>query len=92
MGFPIVFTHLALEDLERIVRKVAQVDTLAALGLGGHLVDAVESLRDQPYWGSALANRPEVRKLVCPPYLILYRVNEASDALEILRILDEARE
>jgi len=83
---------MALDDLERIVRKVAQVDTLAALGLGGHLTDAVDSLRDQPYWGSALVKRPGVRKLLCPPYLIVYRVNEKSETLEILRILDEARE
>jgi len=44
MDFKVIFQPLALEDLEAIVRHVAQDDLQAANRLGTSLLDRAESL------------------------------------------------
>jgi plasmid stabilization system protein ParE len=92
MGFQVVYAPRALEDLEQIVRYVAEDDSPAALRLGYRLADQAESLGFQPHRGSVLRTRSGLRKLVSPPYLIVYRVNDELEVVEILRFWHGARD
>jgi plasmid stabilization system protein ParE len=48
-------------------------------------------LENFPLLGSPYTKRPGVRKLVSRPYIIYYRVREASQAVDILRYWHGAR-
>jgi plasmid stabilization system protein ParE len=85
MDFKVVFQPLALDDLEAIVRHVAQDDLQAANRLGMSLLDQAESLAQLPGRGGNVRRRPGVKKLVCAPYLIIYRVENARRCVDVLR-------
>jgi len=55
---------MALEDLEGIVRHVAEKDSQATNRLGMSLLDQAETLAHLPERGSNVRRRPGVKKLV----------------------------
>ncbi len=92
MDFKVILSPLALADLEEIVRYIARDDPAAAGRLGNRLLDEAESLTQLPYRGGSVRRRPGVRKLLHPPYLIFYRVNEPARSVEVLRFWHGARD
>jgi hypothetical protein len=52
MGWKIIFAPQALEELEQIVRFIAQDDPQAAIRFGDYLVDRAESLANFPELGT----------------------------------------
>ena len=91
MGWKIIFAPQAIADLEAVVRFIAKNDSITAERIGYALIDRVEILENFPLLGSPYAKRPGVRKLVSRPYIIYYRVREASKAVDILRYWHGAR-
>jgi toxin ParE1/3/4 len=91
MGWKIIFSPEALDDLGQAVRYIAQDDPEAAEKLGNALIDRVLILKKFPWIGPAYHKRPGVRKLVSPPYIIFYRVLEEKACIEILRYWHSAR-
>lgn len=85
MDFKVVYQPLALDDLEAIVRHIAEKDLLAANRLGMSLLDRAEALAQFPERGSNVRRRPGVKKLVRAPYLIFYRVDNARRCVDVLR-------
>ena len=85
MDFKVIYQPLALEDLEGIVRHVAEKDSQAANRLGMSLLDQAETLAHFPERGSNVRRRPGVKKLVRSPYLIFYRLDEARRCVDVLR-------
>jgi plasmid stabilization system protein ParE len=49
------------------------------------LLDQAESLARFPDRGSNVRRRPGVKKLVCVPYLIFYRVDDVRRSVDVLR-------
>jgi plasmid stabilization system protein ParE len=92
MGWQVIYAPLASGDLEQIVSYIAQDDPQAALKVGYRLADQAQSLSRQPFRGSLLRHRSDVRKLVCRPYLVVYRVKESIETVEILRFWHGARD
>jgi addiction module RelE/StbE family toxin len=92
MGWKIIFSPQAVEDLETIVRFIAKEDPHAAVRVGNGLIDSVGILENFPELGSAYAKRPGVRKLVSRPYLIFYRLREDEKLVDILRYWHGARQ
>ena len=92
MGYQIVLSPLALDDIEKIVAYVAQDDPVAAERLGHRLLDHAATLCYLPHRGGNVAQRPGVKKLVLRPYLIFYRVDETSRRVEILRFWHGAQD
>jgi toxin ParE1/3/4 len=74
MGWKIIFAPQSLEELEQIVRFIAQDDPRAAILFGDHLVDRAESLANFPELGTPYRKRANVRRLLCKSYFIYYRV------------------
>ena len=58
MGWKIIFAPQALEQLEQIVRYIAQDDPTAAERFGDYLVDRAELLADFPELGTPHRKRP----------------------------------
>jgi len=92
MGWRVILTRRALADLENIIAFIAASSPATALSTGAELVDAIFSLDFMPRRGSPLQNRADVRKLIRRHYLIFYRIDEAREAVDILRVWDARRE
>jgi plasmid stabilization system protein ParE len=89
MDYQVTFSARAERDLEEIVRFLARKNQTAAERLGYALVDAALALAHLPRRGLALQTRPEYRRVLHPPwFLIFYRVNESRRAVEIARVWD----
>jgi len=85
MDFKVILQPLALDDLEAIVRHIAEKDVQAAKRLGMALLDRAEALAQFPERGGNVRRRPGVKKLVRTPYLIFYRVDNARRCVDVLR-------
>ena len=91
MGWRIIFAPQALEQLEEIVGFIAQDDPAAAPRFGSYLVDRSEMLADFPELGTPYQERPNVRRLLCRPYFIYYRVRREAQVIEIMDYWHSAR-
>ncbi len=69
----------------------AQDDTQAAIRFGDYLVDRAESLANFPELGTPYRKRPYVRRLLCKPYLIYYRLRPEKQMIEIMDFWHSAR-
>lgn len=85
MGWKIILSPQAIEDLAAIVRRIARDDPEVAQRIGHALIDRVSILENFPLLGSPYPKRPDVRKLVSRPYLIFYRVRAEENCADILR-------
>jgi plasmid stabilization system protein ParE len=83
MDYRLIYTKLAERDLEEIVRYIARDNVPAAGKVGLKLIELAESLPSFPYQGLPLRNRDGVRKVLCAPYIVFYRVDET---LRIVRV------
>lgn len=91
MGWKIIFAPQALDQLEQIVRFIAQDDPTAAERFGNYLVDRAELLADFPELGVPYKKRPNVRRLFCKPYFIYYRVRRKQQVVEVMDYWHSAR-
>jgi plasmid stabilization system protein ParE len=88
MGYKVVLTEAARDDLGAIVRFIAHDSTRSASTVGNEILDTALSLTFLPRRGVAVRYRPGLRKLVHSHYLIFYQVNEAQQWVEVVRIWD----
>ena len=65
MGWKIIFAPQALEQLEQIVRFIAQHDPAAAERFGNYLVYRAELLADFQELGTSYRKRTNVRRVLC---------------------------
>ena len=91
MGWKIIFAPQALEQLEQIVRFIAQDDPTAAERFGNYLVDRAELLADFPELGTSYRKRTNVRRVLCKPYFIYYHVRRDERVIEIMDYWHSAR-
>lgn len=91
MGYRVVFAPEAHARLGEIVRFIAQDDPQAAIRFGDYLVDRAQLLADFPELGTPYRNRPHVRRLLCKPYLIYYRLRRDKQLIEIMDFWHTAR-
>lgn len=92
MGYKVILSPQAIRDVERIVRRIAKEDPVAAQRIGYALLDRVMILQNFPLLGSAVPRKSGVRKLLSFPYIIYYRTREKQAAIDILRFWHGARQ
>jgi toxin ParE1/3/4 len=90
VDYEVILTEPARDDLREVVAFIAQ-DNLQAAVTFRDLIAETETLVHFPHRGRLMRRRGNVRKLVCRPYLILYRVAESRRTVEILRFWHGAR-
>ena len=93
MDYEVILTEPARDDLREIVAFIAQDNPQAAVTFRDRLIAEAETLVRLPHRGRLMRRRGNVRKLVCRPYLILYRIVESQRkrTVEILRFSHGAR-
>ena len=92
MGSHVALTDEAFDDLEQVVAFLAQKSSSAAERIGLELVELIFSLDQLPNRGAGVRNRPGLRKLAHRHYLVIYRVSEPAELVEIVRIWDNRRD
>src|SRR4051812_14282657 len=91
MAWKVVFAERSRQDLERIVRYIAQDDPTVAEGFALRLIDAAERLGRMPHIGPPTAFRAGTRFFPVASYLIIYRSDERTQIVRILRFWHSAR-
>ena len=86
MGWHVALTDEAEADLEAVVAFIARKSPTAAERIGLELVALIFALDQLPNRGAPVRKRPLLRKLAHRHYLVIYRVNEAQNLVEIVRI------
>jgi len=91
MGYKVVLSQRAIEDLAGIVLYIAENDPQAAVRFGNSLIDHAQQLSEFPRLGRPVRKRRGVRQLTHAPYLIFYSVNNSNRSIEVLRFWHAAR-
>jgi len=92
MVFKVIFKDTFLADLEQIVRSIAAHDPSAARRFGAHVIRTGESLAFFPERFPRVRQRRQIRRFMVGKYFkVFYRVQAASNAVEILRCWDGRR-
>jgi plasmid stabilization system protein ParE len=93
MDFKVIFKDSFIEDLERILRKIAVDNPIAARNLGNLIIQSGESLIFFPERHPKVRQRPGVRRYIVKKYFkVFYRVQTATQTVEVLRCWDGRRE
>ncbi len=86
MDFRVRFQKRALNDLERLVRYIAQDDPFAAERFGLGLVAAAEHRASAPETGTLYDTERGIRSFLFGPYRVYYRILTDQKTLEVLKI------
>jgi plasmid stabilization system protein ParE len=93
MDYKVIFKDTFLADLERIVRLIAVHNPAAAHKLGEMIIQGGESLCFFPECHPKVRQRPGVRRFIVKKYFkVFYRIQHASQTVEVLRCWDGRRE
>lgn len=93
MDHKVIFKDPFIEDLERILRKIALDNPSAAKTLGELIIQAGENLSFFPERHPRVHQRPDLRRFVVKKcYKVFYRVLPEPRTVEILRCWDGRRE
>lgn len=92
MGYKVIVSRPALRDLGEIARYIAGDNPLAAERVGLELIALAESLAVLPRRGGLLRARPGTRRVVHPPYLVTYRIDEAQRIVYVQRFWHAKRD
>jgi len=87
MGFKVILTPQAQDDLRGIVSFIAQNDPQRATSLGHVLIDHALTLGEMPERGRVVPEffEPSIREIVHRPYRIIYEIIPEQKAVFILR-------
>lgn len=91
MDYQIDLSPKAIENLEEITARIARDNPDRAESYGNELLVRIEALRHFPHMGSVYSTNPARRKLVSPPYLIIYRVFTETKKVEIVSFLHSSQ-
>jgi plasmid stabilization system protein ParE len=84
MGWKVIYAPTAIERLRTIVELIAKDKPLAAERMGMRLIERSELLSEFPEIGRPYKKRSNVRRLLCKPYIIYYRLNWDLKAVEVM--------
>lgn len=84
----VALSEPAESDLECVTAFLARKNIAAAERVGLEIVEVIFSLDMLPARGAPVRNRPGLRKVVHRHYIIFYRLNEAAQLVEIVRVWD----
>ena len=93
MDFKVIFRDSFLEDLERIVRRIAPHNPEAARKLGEMIIAQSETLSFFPERHPRVRRRPALRRFIVRKYFkVFYRVHHEKKTVDVLRCWDGRQE
>ena len=93
MGFKVILTPQAQDDLCDIVSFIAESNPERARSFGNELIDRALTLAEMPERGRAVPeiSEPSVREIIHRPYRIIYEIFPERNAVYVLRFWHGAR-
>jgi toxin ParE1/3/4 len=93
MGYKIVWTEPALDDLREICLYLATKDPTLSEKVGEDILSHIEILEKFPFIGPSYprGSSGRVREIFCRKYRIFYRVGENQNLVEIITIWHGSR-
>ena len=85
MGYQVLITERAQSDLQSIAEHIAVDNPASAIRFTNKLLDEAFSLGHSPQRGKLFVRKLGVRRIVCRPYLVYYRVETDSNIVRVLR-------
>jgi toxin ParE1/3/4 len=94
MGFKVIWSDQAIDDLRELCAYIASHDAEAALRMGNGILDHVHILAQFPFIGPPYprGTRGPLREIVFRSYRIFYDVSEESTQVDILHVRHGARD
>lgn len=94
MAFRIVWSRAATNDFRSLVKFIARDSSVRAEQFGYKIISRIQVLRDYPQIGRVVPEfqRWNLRELLLEPFRIIYRINNSSKLIEIVRIWHAARD
>lgn len=91
MAYQVILSPTAENDLNEIIAYIAHDNPVAAERFALELLDAAFALREFPLRGRTFQRNSRIRRIVHGNHLVVYRFNEATKIVEILRFWHAAR-
>ena len=93
MGYQVILSPRAIQDLEEIVRYIAFDNPERAESFGRELIEKTKQLKTFPELGRTVPEfgLADVRELIHRSYRIVYRVNHGRNVVEVARFWHGAR-
>lgn len=93
MGFRVVLSDTAESDLEGIVRYISQDNSPSGARIGRAIVAHFRILESSPRLGRRVPEfrTDTLREIVHRPYRLIYKINDAEQVIEVVRIWHAAR-
>lgn len=93
MGYKVLISPHAREDLRVMVRFIARDNPSAAMRLGQLLIEKALSLESLPLRGRVVPelNEPAIREIIFKSYRIIYQISDESGVVAVLRYWHAAR-
>ena len=93
MGFKIVWTDPAIEQLGEACTYISRGNPEAAQRVGDEIIRHVDVLADFPFIGPPFprGSSGRVREIICGNYRIFYRVGRQRKLIEVLSVWHAAR-
>jgi len=93
MGFKVIITERATQDLSRVVAHVARDNPAAAARLGYAIIARFHVLENFPFLGRRLPEKVEEgwRELIFKSYRLIYWVDEEQKVIYAARVWHAAR-
>ena len=93
MGYKVILTPQAQDDLRDIVSFIAQNNPTRAKSFGNELIDLALTLAELPERGRVVPeiSEPSVREIVHRPYRIIYEIFPEQNVVYVLRFWHGAR-
>ena len=94
MGYKILWSKPAIDDLGEIGDYIAKNDPQAAMKVGRALLDHVMILETFPHVGTPFPRHGHgpIREILCLNYRIFYRIQTKGQVVEIVRIWHGCRD
>ncbi|MEO0454212.1 MAG: type II toxin-antitoxin system RelE/ParE family toxin [Verrucomicrobiota bacterium] len=91
MGYQVILTRLAQDDLQEITEYIALDDPVSAERFANQLLDEALELENFPQRGRPLKRKPDVLRVVNGNYVIFYRIEAEAAIVRVLRFWNGAR-
>ncbi len=93
MAISIVWSRTALSDIRDVVRYISNDSPARAESFALKIISDIELLASSPHMGRAVPEYhcSSIREIIVRPYRVVYRLDEQSKSVEIVRIWHAAR-
>ena len=91
MDYKVVWSDLALEDLQLILHHLSEHQPQAALGVVTKIIERVETLERFPSAGDVYRKQGPIRQVFSGVYRIFYCIDEALRRVDVLAVRHGSR-